>query len=53
MIWFIIGAVCTGFAGYHYGKLVGINIMLRLGTEVYPNFKHKVTQHVMNEGINK
>jgi hypothetical protein len=41
--------VCTGVAGFHYGKLVGISAMLQLGNEIYPDFKAKVTKKVMDE----
>jgi hypothetical protein len=53
MAWFIFGTVCAGIAGYQYGKLVGVNLMLQLGSKIYPNFKSKITQHIMDEDINK
>lgn len=49
MIWIGIGAVCAFLAGFNYGKIVGIDAMLRLGNEIYPDFKAKVTKKVMDE----
>jgi hypothetical protein len=49
MIWIITSMVCTGVAGYHYGKLVGINLMLSLGQEVYPGFKNKIVNYMMTK----
>lgn len=49
MIWIILGAVCAFIGGFNYGRLVGINLMLQLGADIYPDFKKKVTEHVMYE----
>jgi hypothetical protein len=49
MAWFIFGTVCAGIAGYQYGKLVGINLMLSLGQEVYPGFKNKIVNYMMTK----
>lgn len=49
MIWIILGAVCSAIAGFNYGRIVGINVMLELGCELYPDFKAKITKKVMDE----
>lgn len=49
MIWTILAMVFSGMAGFTYGRLFGINLMLQLGEELYPDFKSKLTKKVMEE----
>ena len=53
MIWTIIAMVCTGIAGFHYGRLVGIDAMLHLGQEIYPEFEQRARDFVMKESQKK
>ena len=50
IVWFVVGAVCAFISGFHYGRLIGIDVMLHLGEQIYPDFKDKVVKKVMKDG---
>ncbi len=49
IFWTILFGVCTFIAGFTYGRMVGINAMLQLGSEIYPNFKDKLVNYIINK----
>lgn len=53
IFWAIVASVATFIAGFHYGRIIGIDAMLYLGAKVYPDFKSKVTKFVMEEDKKK
>lgn len=47
IFWTVLVAIFTFIAGLTYGRMVGIDAMLHLGAEVYPDFKKKITDYVI------
>ncbi len=47
MGWIILSFIFSAMAGFTYGRLFGMNLILHIGEQMYPDFKQRLTNYVI------